>query len=391
MNNQTIDEFSKKMWDCIVIGAGPAGAIAARQIAKDNKEVLLVDKEIFPRVKVCGCCVNSSAVNALETAGLAHILEENGALPLCTIRLFNKKKNADLALPKSFSLSREKFDMALINAAVACGVKFLSGANAKVLSLDVLPAIQIQKDESAPVLRTKLVIIADGLSGKSLSLLPQFDPLIKGHSRFGASVILDRSPDYIEVGKIYMACGNGGYVGMVVLEDGRLNVAAALSHKFSRQFNGPGAAAVQLLTDNDLPIPKQLAKTHWTGTSLLTRTRLRVAGQRLFVIGDASGYAEPFTGEGIAWALWSGLSVSSLAIEGIKNWTPHLMKKWHYLQNNLVFCRTRCQIIALILRNNTLRSLLVNLCAALPMVVDPVVKIISGSNIIDQPFNRGWK
>lgn len=92
MNNPAIDEFGKKTWDCIVIGAGPAGAIAAQQIAKQNKEVLLVDKENFPRAKVCGSCINSSAVNLLEIAGLGQILLENGALPLRTIRFLIKKK-----------------------------------------------------------------------------------------------------------------------------------------------------------------------------------------------------------------------------------------------------------------------------------------------------------
>lgn len=274
--------------------------------------------------------------------------------------------------------------MALINAAIACGVKFLSGARAKVLSLDVLPTIQIQKDKFASILQTKLVIVADGLSGNSLSLLPQFNPLIKSDSRFGASVILDQSPDYIEAGKIYMACGVGGYVGMVILEDGRLNVAAAFNHKFSRQFNGPGAAAVHLLTENDLPISKQLTETHWTGTNLLTRERLQIADERLFVIGDASAYVEPFTGEGMAWALWSGLTVSNLAIEGIKNWTPRLIERWHRVQNNLKFCRARCQFIAVTLRSDMLRSMLVNLCAALPMVVDPLVQIINRSQIINE-------
>jgi menaquinone-9 beta-reductase len=389
MSNPTIEGLNEKIWDCIVIGAGPAGAIAARQIAKDNKEVLLVDKEVFPRAKVCGCCINSSAADALRATGLGNLLAENGAYPLSAICLFNKKKSADLALTKSFSLSREKFDMALIDAGIACGVTFLSSASAKVLSLEPLPLIQIEEGKSAHTVQAKVVIIADGLSGTSLSLLSQFDPLIKSNSRFGASVILDQRPDYIKAGKIYMACGDGGYVGMVALEDGRLNVAAALSHEFSKQFKGPAAAAAHLLNDNALPVPEQLTQTHWTGTNLLTRSRQRVADTRLFVIGDASGYVEPFTGEGMAWALWSGLKVSALAIEGIKSWTPHLIKKWQQAQSELRFCQTRCQFIALALRNSTMRSILVNFCTVLPVVANPLIRIINGSMVIDGSCNRG--
>ena len=170
--------------------------------------------------------------------------------------------------------------MALINAGIACGVTFLSSASAKVLSLEPLPLIQIEEGKSAHTVQAKVVIIADGLSGTSLSLLSQFNPLIKSDSRFGASVILDQRPDYIKAGKIYMAWGDGGYVGMVALEDGRLNVAAALSHKFSKQFKGPAAAAAHLLNDNALSVPEQLTQTHWTGTNLLTRSRQRVAAPR---------------------------------------------------------------------------------------------------------------
>ncbi len=379
MTNSITDCLSGKTWDCIVIGAGPAGAIAARQIAKNNMQVLLVDREIFPRAKVCGCCINASAQEALSVAGLDSLLDDNGARQLDTICLFNKMKSADLTLPRNFSLSREKFDMALISAAIAAGVQFLSGASAKVTVLDPLPQIRIKTHDDVYVLQAKLVIVADGLSGQSLDLFPQFNSIIKKDSRFGASVILNDRPDYIQEGKIYMVCGEGGYVGMVVLEDGRLNIAAALSHEFSRQYNGPGAAAAHLLLENALPLPKQLTETHWKGTNLLSRSRCQFAAERLFVIGDATGYAEPFTGEGMSWALWSGLTVSSLAIAGIKDWSENLIYEWHRAQNELTLRRRCCQLIALALRHNIFRTLLVNLSAALPMVINPVVQIISGA------------
>lgn len=49
-------------WDAIVIGAGPAEAAAARQIALNGHRVLRLDKKRFPRRKMCGACLNHSAV-----------------------------------------------------------------------------------------------------------------------------------------------------------------------------------------------------------------------------------------------------------------------------------------------------------------------------------------
>ena len=57
------------VFDALVIGAGPAGAVAARELARRGASVLLVDKSRFPRPKVCGCCVNGAAVGTLKRHG----------------------------------------------------------------------------------------------------------------------------------------------------------------------------------------------------------------------------------------------------------------------------------------------------------------------------------
>ena len=60
-------------WDAIVIGAGPAGALAARQIALQGLHTLLIDGKHFPRAKVCGGYLNSRALQALREVGLGHV------------------------------------------------------------------------------------------------------------------------------------------------------------------------------------------------------------------------------------------------------------------------------------------------------------------------------
>ena len=109
-------------WDVIVIGAGPAGALAAHQLARRQLRVLLVEKRAFPRWKICGSCLNGVALRALEQAGLGHLVAELAAVPLERIRLGLQGRQLELALPAGRSLSRGRLDLALCEAAVAAGV-----------------------------------------------------------------------------------------------------------------------------------------------------------------------------------------------------------------------------------------------------------------------------
>ena len=110
-----------------------------------------------------------------------------------------------------------------------------------------------------------------------------------------------------------MTCGTGGYLGLVRLEDDRLDLAAAFDADWMRRAGGPGAAAKALLSEAGWPAPFDLLKSTWRGTPALTRQARRLAAERVFVLGDAAGYVEPFTGEGMAWALAAGVAVAPLA------------------------------------------------------------------------------
>ena len=105
-----------------------------------------------------------------------------------------------------------------------------------------------------------------------------------------------------------MAVGKGGYVGLVRVEDGGLNAAAAFERRFLRVCGGPAGAASRILSGSGFPAVSAFGEAEWRGTVALTRTTRPVAADRVFLIGDATGYVEPFTGEGMAWALDVGPS-----------------------------------------------------------------------------------
>ena len=94
---------------------------------------------------------------------------------------------------------------------------------------------------------------------------------------------------------------------------------------------------------------------HWCGTPTLTRSLARVAGERIFVIGDAAGYVEPITGEGMAWALQAGAKVAELAVAGT-SWTPALTLQWTRIHAELRVRQRTCSWLAGLLRQRGLRA-----------------------------------
>ena len=114
----TLAGVAAGMWDAVVVGAGPAGALAARESARRGLRVLLVDREAFPRWKVCGCCLSGRALGTLAGVGLADLPHRHGALPLREVRLAARHRDAVVALPDGVALSRQTLDAALVEAGI---------------------------------------------------------------------------------------------------------------------------------------------------------------------------------------------------------------------------------------------------------------------------------
>ncbi|NLG41988.1 MAG: FAD-dependent oxidoreductase, partial [Phycisphaerae bacterium] len=121
-----------QLWDAVVIGAGPAGAMAALRLARQGARVLLVEKHRFPRPKVCGCCLNAAALELLAECGLADLTSRAGAQRLSAIELGVAGKTARLGLPTGAALSRERLDALLVGEAIAAGASFLPATAATV-------------------------------------------------------------------------------------------------------------------------------------------------------------------------------------------------------------------------------------------------------------------
>ncbi|MEM9701886.1 MAG: NAD-binding protein, partial [Planctomycetota bacterium] len=136
------------------------------------------------------------------------------------------------------------------------------------------------------------------------SLLSQTRP----SSRVGAGCELesgDFDPQFFTPGVIHMAVADGGYVGATVTEGGELNLAGAYDAGFLKACGGANGASAAIFQEAGFPVPAALFGVPWAGTPPLTRAAGDVAENGVFLIGDAAGYVEPFTGEGMGWAIAS--------------------------------------------------------------------------------------
>jgi menaquinone-9 beta-reductase len=376
----TTPEPDRSPWDAVVIGAGPAGSMAARELAVRGARVLLVERHEFPREKVCGGCLNSRALAVLRSAGLDSLAERAGGVPLRSFGLGVRGRAVRLDLPAGMAVSRARFDAELAAAAVAAGVQFRAETEARIGEVEAATRLVLLGTgrDLRPV-AARLVLVATGLG---LPRMPYGSALrlrVARHSRVGTGCFLDDAPPGYETGTIHMAVGGAGYVGLVRLADGRLHVAGAIRPGAIHDAGGPGAAAASILAEAGLPEVPGLETATWRGTPGLTRRARPLADERLLILGDAAGYVEPFTGEGIAWALASARAIGPLAVRAIERWEPRLAHDWEILHGRVVRSRqVLCRAAAGILRRPWLTRAAFQLIARLPISAGKLLECYDG-------------
>jgi flavin-dependent dehydrogenase len=363
-------------WDAVIVGAGPAGAVAALWLARDGQRVLLVERKAFPRSKVCGGCLSASGVELLAQIGLAEALVAAGAQPLSRLALHSNRRKVELPLPPGISLSRSTLDGLLVSAAIESGAQFLPATTAEVV-FDSRYCARLHGDcaETAMV-EPGVILAADGLGHPSLRSVDIFQERVSSTARLGAGTLLEAAPDWLKAQQIGMVIGRSGYVGLVSVEKDRAAVAAALDPAFVRQSGSLDRACAAILAEAQLPLPPLWHEAHWVGTPALSRRTLPLADRNLFLIGDAGGYVEPFTGEGMTWAMRSAVDVvpfvkQALAGENVAcDWSERGVR--HFAQQSR-WCRTLSQS----LRSPWLVTASLGALSLAPQLAAPVIRRIA--------------
>jgi flavin-dependent dehydrogenase len=367
--------------DAIVIGAGPAGALSATLLARQGLSVLLVERRTLPRRKVCGGCLNARALASLERAGLGPRVRALGGTQVRAMRLHHRGRSAALELPPGLAISRYALDEGLAAAAVEAGCTLLTETTALVTPEDGPPTADGSRcvrlhhaNEDWVKARARAVVVADGLGHNSLRECPSFESRGPAWSRIGVGG--DAGPGIIDIesGAVTMAVARHGYAGAVEVEGGRVNIAAAVDPPFLRASGGPAGAVHALFQDAGVQVNGPLDSIDWIGTPPLTRRLARPADRGVFVLGDAAGYVEPFTGEGMAWAFAGAEAVVSFVTRACGQPGAPLGREWTRALADAIGPDQRwCRLMASCLRQPALVMLLVTLLQRHPGLAAPVL------------------
>lgn len=341
----TAADAARTRWQVLVIGGGPAGAAAALRLAAGGARVLLVDRGGMPRWKVCGCCLSVAAVQELQLLDCG--MGDDSALPFDAVPLesvcvAHGGRSAVLPLPGGGVVSREVLDAGLVAAAIAAGCHWLPQAH--VASIDdgaagsqqVTATLTMRPPADAimtsHVITADRIVLATGLADHvriatldpaCVSHTPEDARRIAADNRIGLGATLPAHAADLPFGELVMAVGRDGYCGVVRLEDGRLDIAAAVSRESLGRGADPGRVVAAIVAAavgrSSLPMPTTatLSAAAFRATPPLTRSAPLISGPRGQILrcGDAAGYVEPFTGEGIGWALASGRLVAEALLD----------------------------------------------------------------------------
>jgi menaquinone-9 beta-reductase len=330
------------MDEVIVVGAGPAGAVAAIVLARAGVRVRLIDRAKFPRSKLCGDTVNPGALADLRRLQLSADVESHGR-PIHGMVVCGEM-GARVAAPYANgitgrSIERIYLDGSLLRAAIQAGAVFEEGARVVAPLVDTVAGTARPRVKGVRVghggrrhsdLRAGMTIAADGGRSTLARALR-----LAGHPRWprrwaiGAyfeDVVFDDP-----FGEMHVT--RNQYLGVAPLPNGRTNVCLVV----------PASSAARAVTEPAIAIEKAIAANVWlrerfgnarmvTRPAVLGPLAVDASGsgvEGMLLAGDAGGFVDPITGDGLRFAVRGGELAGETAIEWLAGRLAHAHESLH--------------------------------------------------------------
>jgi len=306
-------------FDAVVVGAGPAGSSAAWALANRGRSVLLLEKDLFPRHKVCGEFLSADALSSLDRIGAREAVERASEERISRGALHLTSGGAvafELPAP-AIGISRFRLDDLLARRARDAGADVTF--NARVVSAE--PAgdafrVRFSQGQSDRDATARVVIGAWGRWDAIDRALARGFPA--GSARFfGWSRDFGGNSDFL-AGRVHLYLFPGGYCGLSRVEGGAVNLAGVVSAEVWTGAGGGWTGVVEGARRGNRALEADLAKLApgpigYLGTGPVFFTRKPPVENGLLMAGDAAGVIDPFSGEGQAAALASGILAAETA------------------------------------------------------------------------------
>jgi geranylgeranyl reductase family protein len=321
-------------YDVAIIGGGPAGSSCAAFCAASGLRVVLIEREKFPREKVCGDCLNPECWSILQRLGIDQRIRASPHGALDWVEFINlRDRHLRIDLPRGetaeIAIKRSAFDSILLERARELG--------AEVREASTLTSIEksdgtwkLTTREAVTAFCARLLVAADGRNSTVARLLGLLPHVAKERVALQAHISLPRGFG----NHVVLQLLPGGYSGQAPVTDTELNLCLVGKPK-----------SIRALQDW-APQYFNLASTQtWRTITPLTRSALPPALENVLLAGDAARVVEPFTGEGIFYALRSGELAAAAAKEIIHGNAAGAVRD--YIQQHRAMYRGRLWINAL--------------------------------------------
>jgi geranylgeranyl reductase family protein len=305
LSSQRLKQEEKLVYDLIVVGAGPAGSSAARAAAREGLQVLILEKESFPRYKPCGGAFSEKARSLLEFEIPKEICER--VITGARVHYRDRAIEIHKGYPLSTLVTRSRFDAFLLQQALGAGALL---EVEKAMAYEEKEGCVIVKGEKKSYTSRFLVVSSgcqdglgkgigsEGARPRGLCLVTEVeanDEEIERHPHNTLDIhfgVAPRGYGWVFPHRGYYSVGIGGLMG-------------CFSHprKAMLEFlRGQGFAEEQRIHGHLLPFGDG---------------RRRIASKRVLLAGDSAGFVDAFTGEGICYALRSGQIAGKTVAEGL--------------------------------------------------------------------------
>jgi len=294
--------------DVAIVGAGPGGSTLAALLARRGFSVALIDRDAFPRDKLCGEFLSYDALPIVESLGI----DLGDAPHIARCRVVGRVRNYEFDFPHpARGVSRMRLDEALHRCAVNAGAQAITET-----------ATSVSRDSVAfegGIVRARVVAGAWGRWGRFDQQLERAFVRDRSHRNFGFKRHYrgDGAKGVIELYSF-----SHGYLGVSDVEDGITNICGLVHAQRLQGHKGKWDSFVETIRAEERPLEEMYARYEPAQDGFLSsepvifRSRSAVE-EGIFMIGDASGVIDPLTGNGMAMAMQSALVASKFIAEAL--------------------------------------------------------------------------